>query len=319
MAYLASIGFSSCEPKQPPVPSDPKDQESSFDSFLDRGVLQNSLISEASGITYSVHNPGGLWVINDSGLEEENKVYFIDSLGRGQDFLRLEGIRNYDFEAISTVQSANGKTELFVGDIGDNFLNRASVFPYRIYWFEEPEAGQTNQSISGIKSITINYPNGESIDSESMLIDQSTKDIFLFSKAEKEKRIFKILGTDLIDGKTVVPIEMGNPVIDKPFSTMPDVVNYYSLTDAAISPDNTEILLRTYGQIYYWKKKEGETIDQAIKRQPRIVPSNSKYSLTGTNAKGEPQGEGICFEYRNLGYYTISEQLPTHLYFFRKK
>jgi hypothetical protein len=60
---------------------------------------------------------------------------------------------------------------------------------------------------------------------------------------------------------------------------------------------NDEILLKTYDNIYYWKRQQGESIYQTLAKQPKILPY-----------KPEPQGESITWKTDGNGYFTLSER-----------
>jgi len=66
-----------------------------------------------------------------------------------------------------------------------------------------------------------------------------------------------------------------------------------------ISADGSEILMKTYQKIYYWKRKSGSTVEQALSNKPQEIPYNP-----------EPQGEAICWSWDNKSFYTLSEESP---------
>ena len=86
------------------------------------------------------------------------------------------------------------------------------------------------------------------------------------------------------------------------------------ITSGVISSDGKEIALRNYEAIYYWYRKENESIINALARsRDKLLPYVK-----------ESQGEGFCFDKDNKGYFTNSERpdgqtTPTSLYYYRKK
>jgi hypothetical protein len=83
------------------------------------------------------------------------------------------------------------------------------------------------------------------------------------------------------------------------------------VTSAAISPAQDEILIKTYSKVYYYKRKSGETVEQTLKHNFRILA----YQV-------EAQGEAICFSNRHDGFFTLSEKsfLPSaQLNFYKRK
>jgi hypothetical protein len=316
--FAFMILSSSCEKLLNPTPNPTEPSESTYKDFEDRGLIQNPELDEASGLVYSNVNPGYLWSFNDSN--NPNKIFLFDSQAKGIYNFTLGNTPNRDWEAMGICKESDGTSYLYLADIGDNFVMYGNYF---IYWFKEPtlDLNQANRTITGISKLQFSLPDGSKRDMETMLIDQKTKDIFIISKREDQKKLYKIPGDKLIDGNVVVAEFVKDINFSNPFSTYDQVKTYFFITDANISPDNSEILVRNYGEIYYWKRKIGESIPDALERQARVVPSHTKYSIL-SNGEGEPQGEGVSFSSTGDGYYTISESdgtNPSHLYFFKKK
>jgi hypothetical protein len=94
------------------------------------------------------------------------------------------------------------------------------------------------------------------------------------------------------------------------FSANPGTPSY--ITDGNVSVDNKEIVIKNYLQVFHWRRTANETIPEALKRTPTVLPYTA-----------EPQGEGICFSQNSSGYYTISETgpnfVPVKLYFYKRK
>ena len=72
-----------------------------------------------------------------------------------------------------------------------------------------------------------------------------------------------------------------------------------------------QFCLNACGRFYYYRMKNGETIDQVLKQPYVLLP----YQV-------EAQGEAICFANDNSGFYTLSEKsfLPAaKLNFYKRK
>jgi hypothetical protein len=77
-----------------------------------------------------------------------------------------------------------------------------------------------------------------------------------------------------------------------------------------ISRDGRQIIIKNYWVIYYWERKEGETVPEALSREPILLPYTP-----------EPQGEAIAFFPNGKGYFTLSEKrmrVEPVLYKYRK-
>lgn len=309
--FLLSFYFLlvSCEPTQTPTP-DPGANivESNYAEYEDRGLIENSSLKEASGLVASRKNVGYLWVHNDSG--DENRIFLIDSYGKGKREFKLQGAENRDWEDMGIVSETDGSAMLYLADFGDNNANYSS---YALYWCKEPVVDANTpltNTISQVSKLTFTLSDGAR-DMECLLVDQKTKDIFIISKRENNKRLYKIVASSVVAGGTTKAEFVRELDFSKPISTDSKVVTAAYITGGSISPDNSEILVKNYYEVYYWKRKTGETISDALSRAPKTVPY-----------KMEDQGEGITFAADGNGYYTISElgsSGPVRLYFYKKK
>jgi hypothetical protein len=274
----------------------------SFNEAQDLGVIENNAVKEASGIVASYRNKGLLWTHNDSG--DGNRIFSMDANGKGTREFFLEGVINRDWEAIGMATFPEGSF-IYVADIGDNNANYSD---YAIYRVPEPEitasTPKTN-TLRNVQKISFKYPDGAR-DAEAFLIDQNTKDIFIISKREDKKRLYRLpfpqSYTQVITAEFVQELTT--------FST--GIVQTAYITDATVSVDNQEVIIKNYFQIFHWRRAANETIPNALKRNPTVLPYNI-----------EVQGEGVCFAQDGGGYYTISEEsnskTPVKLYFYKRK
>ncbi len=291
--YLLAILCVSCS--EMITPSD------SFNDAQDLGIIENKEIDEASGIVASYRNKGLLWTHNDSG--DKDRIFAIDGNGKGTREFYLEGTINRDWEAISMATFPEGSF-IYVGEIGDNNAEFPTCAIYRV---AEPNISastpQTN-TLQNVQKITYKYPDGAR-DAEAFLIDQTSKDIFIISKRESSKRLYRLpypqSFTQTITAEFVQELT---------FSAGAGTPLY--ITDGNISVDNKEIIIKNYLQVFHWRRNANESIPDALKRTPKIVPYTP-----------EPQGEGICFAQDGSGYYTLSEKgnstATPKLYFYKRK
>jgi hypothetical protein len=290
-----------------PEPTDPTQGESSFENAVDQGALENPRIMEASGIGASRKNPGYFWITNDSDVQGP-MLYLIDSVGKGKKEYLLSGAIHRDWEDLAVVNESDGSATVYVADFGDNFQDNPN---YAIYWFKDLAITSNPYTVlTDINKLTFRLPDGFR-DMETLLIDQKSKDIFVISKRENSKRLYKIPAAKVMNGAIVTAEYIQDLTFSTPFSNDSKIQQAYYLTGGSVSPDNSEILIRNYIGIYYWKRKSGESIPEALLRPAKAVP----YLL-------EPQGEGVTFSLNGSGYYTISESpdlTPAHLYYYKKK
>src|SRR3569833_1943266 len=243
--------------------------------------LQRTDLLEISGIAASRVNPGVLYIHNDSG--NPSLVYLIDRTGAAKGTLNIPaGNRDWEDIAVGPGPVA-GKNYVYLGDIGDNNTMHSTVFVYR---FEEPDlAGPTLPvpiNIARIDTIQLKYPDGP-INAETLMVDPATKDIYIASKQSNLSKIY------------VAPY----PQSTTSATTLTPVVQLYfnKATGGDISPDGTEILLRSNKLIWYWKLPAGTSISQGLTMQPKKTPKTNK----------KPKNKGIGFAADGSGYYTDTE------------
>lgn len=262
-------------------------------SPFEEGVPQGSVVQrleEASGLVASAVNSGMFWTHNDSGHPAE--VFLIDSTAQIRMVCTLKGVKNRDWEEIAMGPGPDStKSYLYVGDIGDNEAKYANKIIYR---FEEPLLREGNVEIVDFDTLVVKLDDGVR-DSEAFAIDPSDKSLYIFSKREDSIRFYQL--TYPFDADTLVA---------RYEATLP----FHNINAADISPDGSEVLIKDYENVYYWKRAEAETFSQCIQRAATVLPY-----------KQEQQGEAITFDRQGNGYYTLSESpsKPAELRFYKRK
>jgi hypothetical protein len=264
------------------------------DDIFDRGkvvgVNKNKNLEEASGLAASVRYPRHFWTHNDSGNPAE--IFLLDSVARTRMVFRFPEIQNRDWEDIALGPGPDeNKKYVYVGDIGDN-LGR---YPYKyIYRTPEPSIDE-GDLIQSFDTLIIKL-DGDIRDMEAMMVDPLSKNLYLISKREKPVRLFEVpypFDSDTLVAKEVGSIDMSN------------------INAADISPDGSEVLIKNYDHIYYWKKSGAESIVDLLKNPPVMIPYDP-----------EPQGEAIAFSRDRSGFYTLSENGKgerARLYFYKRR
>lgn len=248
-------------------------------------------IDEASGMVDSRSQPGNLWVEQDGGSPAELALLGYDGKLKGK--IAIPNAQNIDWEDMSSGPGPQANVNyLYIGDIGDNNGEYGSRTIYRF-----PEPANLSAPVSQVERINYRYPDGPR-DAEALLVDPQTRDIYIVSKREARVRLYRLKYPQNIN-----EVSVAEALGELPMSVV---------TGAAISTDGSEILLRTYTNIYYYKRKAGQSLPDAIQLQEaQTIP----YRL-------EPQGEAVCFDRDAKGYYTLSERFNTpavSLYYYGKK
>jgi hypothetical protein len=265
----------------------------SFAAAIQAGTIQNSSIVEASGIVASRLNPNVLWTHNDSG--DTARIFAMTPAGSNLGTYSISGASASDWEDMATGPGPVAGTQyLYIGDIGDNGASRSTVAVYRV---PEPVVSDTQSpvtsSISGAVKFTFSYPNGAH-DAESLFVDPLTKDIYIISKPGTTKYLYRAAYPQSTSGTTVLELAASFADTD-------------ALTAADISPNGTEIIMRSYatssGRLYV--RPPGGSVAAAFSSPYVSIPVHS-----------ETQGEAIGFDPRGWGYYTTSEGSNRPIYYF---
>ncbi|GAA4792301.1 hypothetical protein GCM10023231_20410 [Olivibacter ginsenosidimutans] len=271
-------------------------ETSPFGSATDKGHLRYSAIDEASGLESALNNPHCFWTHNDSG--DKARIFLLDSTANCRATYYLAGIHAYDWEDIASMQEDH-KNYLLVGDVGDNLGNRPVVYIHR---FEEPTVteSKTPQTDTiprkAVKTYTLRYVDGPR-DAEAFFFDPIAKKLVVINKRELQVGVYM----------ASLPKNPTDTIVLKREMSIP----YTFITSATISADGTEVLIKNLLNVYYWKRKPGESLLTMFHRQGISLP----YVV-------EPQGEAITFARDGSGYFTISERpfgLPSSLYFYPRQ
>lgn len=239
-------------------------------------TINNPILEEMSGLAFSKNHPDKFYTHTDSGGEAA--VYVLDSLGNEIGKITLQDVENRDWEDIAVGPGPGGKSYVYVAEIGDNAGAHKSV---KIYRFPEPAKIGKSLSLKP-EVLKFDYPEG-AMDAESLFVDPVSGDLFVVSKRDKKNTLFRLKSSDF-GKKDVVAEKVGK----LPFT---------SATAADISQDGSRILIKNYFKIYYWDRKKGETVAQALARDPKELPYVP-----------EPQGEAIGFQPDGKAFYTVSEK-----------
>lgn len=274
-------------------------------------TIQEKAINEASGLAFSRKNDGILYTHNDGN---EGKIYAINLKGELIATISLPtGIINgdSDFEDIAIgAGPESNETYIYFADAGDNGATRTDKSVIR---FPEPviNTALKNQLITLDKAdeIKFNYDDGLR-DSETLMLDPWTKEIILVSKRETFVSAYT-LANPITPNKTeytankISTLKFGKGSFDGSGVTAGD-----------ISSDGTEILIRDYGSVYYFKREQGQTLGEVLAKDPDVISVYNLFPQT------EPQGEAIAWDALGHSFFTTSEiifSIPAKITQFKKE
>lgn len=254
------------------------------------GIVETDLIREASGIVASRQNDGVLWVHNDSG--DGARLYALDAKGKLLGICTVTGARARDWEDIAIGPGPEAKQHyLYIGDIGDNAGERASI---RVYRVREPKVGDSGafgrMKIGPAETIELTYPD-KARDAETLLVDPLSGDMYVITKRELFSKVYWV----------PYPQSTTSPTMMKRVALLP----WGFAVAGDVSPDGVRVIVRSPYNASLWVRPEGQPLWRAFGGTPVGIPLMS-----------EPQGEGISFDGRGRGYFTVSEMVNPPLHYF---
>ncbi|HKU61637.1 MAG TPA: hypothetical protein VJQ44_10505 [Gemmatimonadales bacterium] len=232
------------------------------------GNFRHPRLIESSGVIASRRYPGVFWTMNDSGNPPE--IFAFDSAGRDLGVYKVPGAANYDWEAIT--RGPCGAAEcLYIADTGDNDEIRRSV---RLYRVPEPPVQAGGRGVTArAEVLEVRYPDGAH-DVEAAVVDHDGSVLLVSKGRSRGVQVFRIPAAGW-SRKLVTAEALGR----LPLATGRGVRGL--VTDAALSPDGTEIAVRTYVEIFFFRLGPADAFQ----------PLGTACDVTGL----ELQGEGIAW------------------------
>jgi hypothetical protein len=234
-------------------------------------------VPEASGLAVSRGQPGLIWTHNDSG--NDAVLFALDASGAMRGHVRVP-ILMRDWEDISAapceslrLRSGQARDCLYLGDIGDNSVNRRRV---QVLVVAEPEAAAANTTRPEIFNVA--YPDG----------------------AHNAEAMFVVGGRLFIvtrDGGTLFGSDA--PLGENHDLTLQRIsdLRLGLVTDAEASPDEASVAVRTPLEVVIYRT--ADLIRGDVNPRLRIP----------VDGLGEPQGEGVALGDNGM-LYLASEGRP---------
>ncbi|MFC9946931.1 WD40 repeat domain-containing protein [Streptomyces pratensis] len=230
-------------------------------------TIEDSRITESSGLAASRIHPGVYWTHNDS--EDGPYVYAVDSrTGKTVATITMKGVGEpRDVEAISLGPDGN----LYVGDIGDNL--DGSWDHVWIYRFPEPK--RLADATVRATQFDVTYADGAR-NAEALMVHPTTGRVYIASKNED--------GGGLYEGPQ--KLTAGGANVFRRVGEVPWV------TDGAFSPDGKELVLRSYFSARGYAFENGRLgADQAVSVPLQGQSESVTYTADGSAMMFGSEGE----------------------------
>lgn len=263
-----------------------------------QALVTDERMGEISGLAASRRHPGILWVHNDGDNAPE--LYAIDARGEHRATLRLQGVRNVDWEDLAAFE-LDGKAYLLVADVGDNGGLRREL---RLRVVEEP-AELADRVARVAWTVRFRWPDGPR-DCESVAVDVAERAAYLVSKKRVPPELFRV-ALRSPEGRVQIAERVATlPGIEQPtpddLRRNPVYGRYRSqITAADIAPDGRSFAVLNYRRIILWPRHPAGWA-AALQRPGRAL-----------DFPWVPQAEALGFARDGRSLWLSSERLPAPL------
>ncbi len=271
------------------------------------GRLQDADITESSGVCASRQAPDLFWTHNDSGGGA--LLYAFNSRGERRGVWRVSGATARDWEGIASARGTedeNGRSLLYIGDIGDNNRARNEIVVYRIF---EPQVTQADAASTKLRprptepatAFRLRYPDGKH-DAEALMVHPQTGDLYIITKNTSDAAGVYKLPAPFTSGRVSTLTRVGSVRLPSLLGGM--------VTGGDISPDGRRVVLCDYFALYEMVLPGGAD---------RAFDSIWQNPLTPINAGERNQGEAVCYSSDGKAIITTSEGVAAPLYEVRRE
>lgn len=257
--FLASIVLLSCQ--QP-------------STFLTTIYSLPKNLKEVSGITYSTED-SLLWTLEDSG--NANVLYALNSEGLIAKEVTVKNVENIDWEDLTKDKEGN----LYIGDFGNNENERQDLCIYKM-----DKKSLDNENAFPAYKISFSYPEQKNFPPKKK---ELLYDVESFFELNGNFYLFTKNRSKGFDGTVFiykVPNRAGfhKAELIGDFKTCDDYDNC-AITSAAISPDQSKVVLLSHSKIWLFKNFSSDNFLSGIR--------------TETELQHNSQKEAICFKDNN--------------------
>jgi hypothetical protein len=224
------------------------------------------VLAEMSGLAASLRHPGVYWTHNDSG--NAFQVFAINDVGAVLATLTLTGVDakelgRLDLEdvALGPCAPGDGRSCLYVADIGDNFERRKQV---RLFRFPEPE--QVADATVAVETLPFSYPD-KPHDAEALVLEPRTGRLAVITKERASLgAVFSLEG--LAPGSVTKATRLGE-------LHAPGDVDFRT-TAADLHESGQRLLLRTYTRVWEVRRPGATRLEELVQGQVAEVPGPSQ-------------------------------------------
>lgn len=254
------------------------------------GHIDQSLLTECSGLVQSLRYSGVFWALGDSGAAAAVVPIAADgALARGWSGpVSVEGCKNYDWEDLALDSRGN----LIIADVGNNSGRRKQLM---LHFVPEPAPGAS--AVRPTRTLRVHYEDqkGVSPDFDCEAVFCSNDRIFLLTKrhSDGDTVLYRLSGDST---------RRSNPL--RPVSS-------YSIdglvTASDVSPDGKLVAVLTYTSVWLFETepRRGDIFAGTIRRKPFFAWQGEAIAFDGNNSLVVANEQGQLFRLRVADFDTV--------------
>jgi signal peptidase I len=255
------------------------------------GQIKSADVTESSGLTASRCQENIFWTHNDSG--DDAYIFALDLSGDNLGTWKIANAENIDWEDIALSKDKTGKCFIYIGEIGDNKLQRRE---HGVYRFAEPtvidvakSSSKANpQTIDEFEIIRFVYPDIDQ-NAETLMVEPKSGDIYVVTKRVSGPAGVYRIKPNFGSAET----QRAEKVSDL---SVPAIPNGF-VTGGDISPDGRRMVICDYAQAYEWTLPDTVTqFDEIWKQEPKQVDLGKR-----------DVGESVCYSANGTSIFATSE------------
>ena len=241
-------------------------------------IVQDPLITEASGLAVSRTTREAVWMHNDSG--DVPRLFLVGLNGTTQVIVKVKDVQATDWEDMCSFEM-DDESWLLVGDIGDNQRVRGTKSPpCQLLLLKEPKLGPvgstkgtSESTIDVFRTIEFQFPDGPH-DCEGLAVDTLSRTILVVTKTDPLNSALYAMPLTITQGKESLTAER-IASLSVPYATAMDVS----------SDGRRMVIVNMFSGVMLMR-------DEPEKKSWADASSESITALTLPVRK---QGESVCF------------------------
>ena len=231
-------------------------------------------ITESSGLASSSLSQDWLFTVEDSGAPAQFHAVSLD--GRLLATYVLPGVQARDWEDMARGPDEQGRSSLWLGDIGDNNARRdLGLLVHRVPE-PAPDPSRTDVVVETEAPVSyrLRYDDGPG-DAETLLVHPRTGRLYLVNKPIGGSAGLyaapEVLDAGGPNALTRVAEVKGVRATGTPGGPGIGGIAQLLVTGGDIAPDGSRVALRTYTDLYEWPVVDGD-VAAAVRGEPTVTP-----------------------------------------------